>query len=123
MLCLSRDLRACCAFFYAFCGAMAASDGSVSPEGALAARQLSAAAGPGEPLGSQAAAFSSVLPRAQHRCRPPPLASFRDIALGVRQELQKPSGLGELQDAPSRRFRAARLFHRCRCCQITTRGS
>ena len=68
MLCLSLDLRGFCAFFYAFCGAMAASDGSVSPEGALAWRQLFVAAGRQEPLGSRAAAFSSVLPRAQHRC-------------------------------------------------------
>ena len=47
---------------------MASSLASVSPEGALAARQLSAARRRQEPLGSRAAAFSSVLPRAQHRC-------------------------------------------------------
>ena len=47
---------------------MASSLASVSLEGALAARQLSAAAGRQEPLGSRAAALFSVLPRAQHRC-------------------------------------------------------
>ena len=104
-------------------GAMAASRASVSPEGALAPRQLSAARGHCEPLGSRAAAFSSVLPRAQHRCASATARFVRRYRAWRQTELQKQSSpqasLGRAEPA----IRAARLFHRCRRCQITTRAS
>ena len=64
MLCLSRDLRGVCAFWGVLPARWRRLEPAVSPEGALARRQLSAARGHCEPLGSRAAAFSSVLPRA-----------------------------------------------------------
>ena len=89
MLCLSRDLRA----FLRVLGRSSERWRRLEPAARLCRdlvrRQLFAEAGRQEPLGARAAAFSSELPRAQHRCGPPLLASFGDIAPRVRPRAPK----------------------------------
>ena len=149
MLCLSRDLRAFsrfspvrgaalrCMCFSGVCGGCLAADchgggvgrarsrpqASVSPEGVLARRQLSAAAGRQSPWGAGRLLFQACCRARSTGVRPPPLASFGDIALGVLELCLTPSSPKQGSTTRRRRFRAARLFHRCRRCQITTRAS
>ena len=81
---------------------------SISPEGALALRQLFAEHGRQSPWGAGRLLFQACCRARSTGVRPPPLAPFGDIALGVRQSSKTQSSSVGLQDAPSRRFRAAR---------------
>ena len=101
MLCLSRDLRGFCAFLCVF-----RSDGVVPEPAArlcrdLVRRQLFAEAGRQEPLGAGRLLFRACCRARSTGVRPPPLASFGDVAFRIDSAPKTQAGPAGLQDAPS----------------------